>query len=207
MKRSLLASILGITVCASNAHADVGQVIYANYFSSFYPVVWADTANGHTAGHPVQTSDSFTAVLFYGMGAGLSFDQLTPTQSSESPVGNFGAFTMPGAFGPTLAILPNWIPGMQVTFGIEVYNGPDYASSTYRTLNNITFTVDAGVVSPYGGPLTGIDEGSIYSAYPNGFWVYAVPEPEALTLLGLAMTFLFAIRSTSKESRIRSRTS
>ena len=183
MKRAIIASILGVAVSATTGFGQ-GQIYFVTYISSMVvvPVVWG-VGPGHSAGSAVVGSDGLTATLYYGIGSGLTFAQLSPIASSATTVGTL----LPGAIVGGVVTLPDWQPGENVTFGIGV-DGPGGAIA----LNYGTWTEPASTIASVGLPANYFTASLVMAAYPAGGIgpvpigiVVGTPEPGALTLIGL----------------------
>jgi hypothetical protein len=128
-----------------------------------------------------------SAELYYGIGTGLTWAQLTPITSSISPVGAAG----PGLITGGNVTLPVFTAGQAVTFGIAI-TGTGYGST-----DTSTWTEPSGVVVALGLPTNQFTQSLINAAYPNGIQVFStapVPEPSTLVLAGLGGAALLALR-------------
>ena len=192
MNRALIASLLGITLAGAHSYG-TGTIIFSTYLSSTIAPMAV-----YSNGQPIGSADGFNAELFYGMGSGLSFNQLVPLPSSVTGVGIY----VPGAIIGPIVQLPDWTSG-PVTFGIAVFNGSDYASSTIRTYNNVTWTEPESVIVPPLYPANIFTLSLIQAAFPSTPYpsfvspisLIAVPEPRLPTMLGLWTLLCFGLRA------------
>jgi len=187
MKRALIASILGVAASVASSYGQ-GTIIFGTYISSAVqsPITWA--ASGHSGA--VTAADGFTATLYYGLGSGLGFSQLSPIAGSGTLVGQLLAGCITG--GP-IVTMPNWTSG-PVTFGISVVN----AAGTYGTANLIggtvaTWTEPASSIAGAGLPSGYFTASLISTALPT-INVVALPEPGTMAFAGLGAAALLALR-------------
>jgi hypothetical protein len=185
MKRTLIASILGIAASVVSSYGQ-GQIQFVTYASSavYAPVVWG-AGSGHSGA--VVGGDNLTATLYYGIGSGLSFAQLSAIPSSATQVG----VLYPGSIVGGNATLPVFTAGSAVTFAIVV-TGNGFASTSTST-----WTEPSGVVVAQGLPTNPFTFATLDAAYPGGIQVFStapVPEPSTLVLAGLGGAALLALR-------------
>jgi hypothetical protein len=187
MKRTLIASILGIAACAATSAFGQGSVWFSSYISSgsIVTVGYAggSLSPGHAAGELVPTG--FTAQLYYGLGSGVSFGSMTLL--STGPVGSQSQ----GIITDGVVTVPNYVSGA-ITFGLTV-TGP----GGYSTASPVVWTEPsiAALPSPanfwtYSLLTAGLPAG------PGGAYiaVQAVPEPGTMTMIGLGAAALLALR-------------
>jgi len=183
MKRTIIATILGIAASVASSYGQ-GQVQFVTYYSTgTYPLVqWGAGIPGHAAGSSVVGADGITATLYYGIGTGLSFAQLSPIASSATTVGSL----IPGAIFGGNVTLPTFSAGQVVTFAIGVSGGG------FSSTDLSTWTEPSGVVVALGLPSNPFTQSLLNAAYPNG--IVVAPEPSTIALAGLGAAALLALR-------------
>jgi hypothetical protein len=192
MKRAIIASILGIAASVTTTHGQ-GEVIFSTYFSSSQLLLVEYAGIGGGLNPPHVVGSGFKAELYYGLGSGLSFSELTPVAPSITSVGMF----YPGSIVGNIVNFNNYSSG-PVTFSIVAFDGTDYASSTSKTLRPVTWTEPALATQPY--PAGMFTYSLLQAALPsdaNGIpyiSVDTIPEPGTSALAGLGAAALLMFR-------------
>ncbi len=161
MNRTLVASILGLTVSTLGAYGQA-SVLFDNYISNAGQVMWTtdvSKAPVGRAGTPVMAADGFKVNLEWLTGS-YHGDALLAV-----PVGDDGYFS-----GPAVILL-GYVHPSPITFEVLAWNGADFANSTA----NGTVTWTEPMLDPY-------PAGELHM--PN-LYVEMVPEPSLLGLVGL----------------------
>jgi hypothetical protein len=178
MKKSIVASIIGVvaTVAAVESSYGQGYVAFNNYYSAVDQTVRDISQGGALLG------STYTAQLYYSFGGG----PLTALGASNGGVVAFNTGGAPaGYFIGGVATIPGYSSG-PITFQVAAFTGgPDYLTATTRGLSG--FLDLAGIAtgtSPVG------DLGPNLTA----FTVQIVPEPSTLALIGLGTGALLFLR-------------
>ena len=176
MKRTLIASIFGIAASIANTHGQA-QMQFVTYISStLTPMVV------YSNGQPVPGAAGLSAELLYGLGAGLSFNQLTPLPTSTTLVGAL----IPGSIIGGNVTLPDWISG-PVTFGISIL------MSGQQVNYGLTWTEPASNIAPLGLPANQFTLSILQAAFPSvpdptsPISLIVVPEPGLVILAGMGV--------------------
>lgn len=184
MKRAIVAAVLGLAAVATT-YAQ-GTFKFDSYATSKPTVTFDSGAPG----------SGFTATLYWAAGFNVAFSD--PSGIAE-PGGSFQLATgsnttaaqrtdlsYPQFFSAAGLTSINGTSGNeQVTLIMAVYNGADYASSSWRG-HSVGFNVTLG-----GG--TTLPQG-FGDTFPADFAVHAVPEPTTFALAGLGSAALLIIR-------------
>lgn len=195
MKKALVASILGLVVTAVSSFGQ-GQVFFNNYVGSVYqPIRYGNPApQGGAAGQTV--SAGYKADLYYGLGSGLTFNELSVVPGSTTTVGSLVAGYITGG----IVTIPGYVSG-PVTFAIVCYNGDTWASTLSSTLPTAAATLTPALG---GAPIPTWTEPDIASGtnparqfsvnVPAVVVALPVPEPSILALAGLGALALIRRR-------------
>lgn len=202
MKRSIVASILGIAACVAieNKVQAQGTIFFANYtggLAQTAPVTFSGASadgliNGEAVGFSTGGTDpTFTAQLLYSYGGNLGtvWTAATGTASFLTFNGDSRLSYGPGLFGSIsqVASITGYVSG-NVDFEIQVYDGSSYATSGIRgtsgiiALNNLATTANelgiGDMFADNGAVITPIAPFTVSS-------IVAGPEPSSLALAGL----------------------
>lgn len=202
MKKSVIASLLGVATVVATAVSSYGQgqVNFQNYdfgaASLNAPVTFGVTASpGGKAGTAgVRVGSEFNADLQYSLDGGATFSLLTAAQSgnagypspfafgvgADGDAGNFAGYF----FGNPVTI-PGYTSGA-ISFIVEAWTGgTSYANATQWRGQSAAFTmagIATGTTQP--GNFTGM----------SGFVVNPVPEPTVFALAGIGAAALMIVR-------------
>jgi len=191
MKRTLLATILGLAVSVASTYGS--EYLYF-YFDTYMAVgssapaaagqvMWtanALRAPAGEAGKPVTAADGIKADLLWQIGADSGDEGLAvPTSMGANGLDGYIQYISP------LLVGPDYQPGTPIIFTIEVWQGGSYATATAQGSETWTAPYEEW----WGYPptwLTNLPEVSII--------VSLVPEPTTLTLAGLGAAGMFMFR-------------
>jgi len=178
MKKSIVASILGVVATVATIESSYGQGFVA--FNNYYSVTADQTVrlDASLGGAPV--GSTFTAALLYSIGGGA----LTPVGAANGGVVAFGGAVPAGYFLGGSATIQGYSAG-PITFQVQAYNGIDYASSTIRGQSAL---LNLASISTPGLPVGDLGPGLV------SFTVSQVPEPSTLALIGLGTGALLFLR-------------
>jgi len=189
MKKTLVASILGIAVSAGSvvsSHAQ-GSIFFDNYADNGgagAQITYGTGVTGETAGAGVT---GFEAALYYSLtpvtdtaGNGAVNGGLTELANTGVNAGYITAVGTtppgPGYFDGPIVTIPGYASG-NVTFEMVAYNGSTYGGSTVRGTSGTW-------VEP--SLATGQSPAGYFTAQP-AFTVTTVPEPTTIALAGLGI--------------------
>jgi hypothetical protein len=185
MKRTIIATILGIAASAAMVTSSQGQgfIFFQNYGSGPSGLISAPvTFNGAA----VSGGAGFNADLLFSLNNGSTFTDLGVA------VPFFGSFNgdtanFAGLFSDSTS--PETIPGYttgNVEFIVEAFNGSTFANSSVRGQSAVV-TLN-GLATPANGLPTGdmLSDNTAATTPLAAFTVSAVPEPTTLALAGLA---------------------
>jgi hypothetical protein len=194
MKKSIVASILGLAAAVPFAASGAGYIYIGNEagdYPTYNPVMWQAPMS-----QEVLSSQGVQLTLWFGEGA-LSENQLNNSLPLQWNTADESS-GFPGFYGPTLVYLPDWVAGDTYTFqvrasGNSVYGVVNEALSRSVLWQENFYIAPGGQTPPAFPPPTvpfGVSQKSI------GLTVY-VPEPSALSLAGLGLGgWLFLRRPT-----------
>jgi hypothetical protein len=202
MKRTIIASILGVAACAAvNSSYGQGTVLFVNYGSSGGSAYSAPVTYGSLAG-PVVGSDFSAELLYSPTGAAGTFTALASSITPFYGTGNGdtadggGWFVESGqsinAYGNPSAAVPEY-------FEVYAYNNDVFAGHAIGTINGTSAVVELGQLADAAnlglpGDLFS-DNAHLVGPGLQPFFVTAVPEPTTLAMLGLGgLASLLAFR-------------
>jgi hypothetical protein len=202
MKKTLVASILGLTAVVCNTQGQ-GQIqLYSYYQPSAYITYGANS--GGVLNDPVSASSGMTVGFYYATAASFSESTINAAMAGDGGNGLIPSLTLftgaqgtallgdvggdfPGRFGNT-EFLPTLPTVGSYTFVFVAYSGSDYASSLIRG-HSAAFTMPTKT-APDALPVVG--------EYLPGFSVYGpvapIPEPSTFALAGLGLASLLIFR-------------
>lgn len=172
MKKSIVASIIGVvaTVAAVQSSYGQGYVAFNNYYSVADQSVRNASAGGALLG------PSFSAQLWYSFGGA----PLAPLSAANGGVAQFNVNgAPPGYFIGGVATIPNYVSG-PIQFQVQASNGTD-TSGLSALLNLSGIATGTSPVGDLGPELV-------------AFTVATVPEPSTLALIGLGTGALLFLR-------------
>jgi len=173
MKKTLVASILGLAMTVASSFGQ-GHVFFNNYVGTVYQPVKYNT--GEVVG------SGFSAQLYYGLGSGLSFNQLTLLPSSTTTIGTQVAGYITGG----ILDIPGYSSG-PITFAIVAFNGADWATSTAKTLpQNVSTWTETSI--PSGNNPAATFQQNVPAV------IVTVPEPSTFALAGIGSAALMIFR-------------
>jgi len=186
VKRTLLATILGLAASVASTH---GQILF--YFDTYQAtlaplagqVIWTSNvllAPAGEAGEPVTTADGVKADLLWKIGATTGDTGLAiPTSTLYGSLSSGWIQDV-----NPVSIDPSYVAFTSITLTIEVWQGASYATGTAT------------------GSETWVEPGKFIGAPPTVFEnipelpiiISLLPEPTTLTLAGLCAAGLFMFR-------------
>jgi hypothetical protein len=187
MKKSIILSIIGLTVATTVSHA--GSIPFDTYTANYGSGIITTYGDGPLVGQGI--NNSFTGVLLFSVNP-IVEAATTSLVSASNPlnpnwsVGSTGTFDMYA--DPGYITAPNFnYPGSQTSLYFEVaaFSGPSYNTSSVRG-HSASFT--ANLV--FGTTLPTPDQ--LDNMQP--FQVFGAPEPTTLALGGLGLASLFHFR-------------
>jgi len=212
MKRSIVASILGLTAClAAVSSYGQGQTKFDNYDSvPYYPV----TYTSNTAALPASLASkagqgvdgTFDVELAYFIGSTANPALLTMLPSTIEAINATKSAPPNGVGAPQTGYFDLITPTINgytsahgpVTFAVFAwettgpYGGASYGSSLLKTLNPVLFTESQ--IAYVGNPANP-ETPQTWASLPANFSpVEIVPEPATFTLLGLGAGALMMVR-------------
>lgn len=214
MKRTLLASLLGLATC-NTAFGD-GSIFFSNYTSTAYnQVVYANnTALGALANQPV-SSTTFELQLFWTLGNVTSDSLQSFYSTANAGVTTFidsGINYLGGGFYfcQTRQILTGWTPGQVVTFGVEGWEtggalgGSTFAASGLSGRSSLWVESQGTSVGANGiqlwGPPPYVFPTQSFNNGPPAMTIDLVPEPSIFALFGIGAAALALIRRENRNS-------
>jgi hypothetical protein len=182
MKKSLVWTILGLTMAATTAAHGQGGIVIGNYQAPYNPVMWPPSS---PVSGGIHSDQGVNLTLWFGEGV-LAADQLLQTWplNWHLDAESHGYF---GFYGPVSVVLANWDPGETWTFQVRASGntqfGPvDLGSELWHENDTIAFI--------------GGDPPGLPGLSTNSIGI-AIPEPSTFAFGGLGLAALSVHRRRS----------
>ncbi|HYG21975.1 MAG TPA: PEP-CTERM sorting domain-containing protein [Verrucomicrobiae bacterium] len=187
MKKALVGSILGLAMTVATSYGQ-GKVFFNTYVGTVYsPVTYANPV-GNGATHGGTVGAGFFAELYYGIGSGLGFNDLTKVADSKTAVGTQVAGYVTGG----IVNIPGYTSG-PITFAVVCFNG-DTWETTMSSASPTAYATLLPTVWTEPEIASGQNPAGTFSQNVPAITVSLVPEPSSFALLGLGSAALLALR-------------
>ncbi|MBI3851600.1 MAG: PEP-CTERM sorting domain-containing protein [Verrucomicrobia bacterium] len=202
MKRTIVASILGIAASVATVASSYGQghIWFDNYNSPAGKVTYGDSGYGSPGPVGTGVDSSYQAALYYGLGTvsepadpdGTAIPQnLQLLTASGQPAGYPAMFAIngapPGYFKGPILTIPDYING-PITFEIVVWKGGTYYGDPLNGPRGHSAAFTMASIT------TGSLAANIFDSGLTDFQVFLIPEPSTFALAGLGAAALLIFR-------------
>jgi hypothetical protein len=200
MKRTIIASIIGVAACAAVSSYGQGTVAFVNYGSSGGIGYSAPVTYGSLGG-PVVGSDFSAELLYSSTGQAGSFTALPASITPFYGTGLGDVADGGGLFvlsGQTITAYGDPATPVAEYFEVYAFNNDVFSGHAIGTITGTSAVVKLSeLADPANLGLTGdlfSDNANLVGPGLQSFYVVATPEPATLALLGLGAAGLLAAR-------------